>query len=149
MRLISGQPVLQIASQARPDLLLVAEYCVGAGVGEIARVPLIARSDNAVCCGCEPPHVLQDRHRRLVVLSIAMPTLYLSLADSIAIGAGTWTFSPQQSTGWLIGGVLPVEELLFFLLTNTLIGFGMTLVMSSESQVRLRVLVGKTVSPAN
>ena len=88
-------------------------------------------------------------HRRLVALSIAVPTLYLSLADSIAIGAGTWTFSPQKSTGWLIGGVLPVEELLFFLLTNTLIGFGMTLVMSSESQARLRLLVGKTVSSAN
>ncbi len=75
-------------------------------------------------------------HRRLVALSIIVPTLYLSIADSTAIGAGTWTFSPDKSTGWTVVGVLPVEELLFFLLTNTLICFGMTLVMSSESQPR-------------
>ena len=83
------------------------------------------------------------RNRRLVALSILIPTFYLSLADSTAIGAGTWTFDPDKSTGWWIGGLLPVEELFFFLLTNTLIGFGMTLVTSSESQSRVRILIDK------
>lgn len=75
-------------------------------------------------------------YRRLIAIAIAVPTLYLSVADSTAIGFGTWTFSPVKSTGWTIAGILPVEELLFFLLTNTLICFGMALVMSSESQPR-------------
>jgi len=76
------------------------------------------------------------RYRRLIVPAILVPTLYLSVADSTAIGFGTWTFSPVKSTGWTVAGILPVEELLFFLLTNTLICFGMALVMSSESQPR-------------
>ena len=33
---------------------------------------------------------------------------------------------------------LPVEELIFFLLTNTLIVFGMTLALAAESQPRLQ-----------
>jgi lycopene cyclase domain-containing protein len=81
-------------------------------------------------------------HRKLVSLSILVPTLYLSLADSTAIGAGTWTFSPRQSTGWWVGGIVPVEEILFFLLTNTLISFGMTLVLAKESAPRFRALLG-------
>jgi hypothetical protein len=33
-------------------------------------------------------------------------------------------------------GVLPIEEIIFFLLTNTLIVFGATLVLAEESQER-------------
>jgi len=80
-------------------------------------------------------------YRWLVGLTILIPTLYLSVADSTAIGVGTWTFSPEKSSGWWVGGVLPVEEWFFFLLTNILIGFGMTLVMALESQKRFRGLI--------
>lgn len=80
-------------------------------------------------------------HRRKLVLpAILVPTLYLSAMDSLAIQAGTWTINPAQSTGVLLGGVLPVEEFVFFLLTNTLIGFGVTLMLSVESQPRARAL---------
>jgi hypothetical protein len=37
--------------------------------------------------------------------------------------------------------VLPIEEMLFFLGTNLLLVFGVTLVLSPESQRRLRSLV--------
>jgi lycopene beta-cyclase len=88
------------------------------------------------------------RYKRIVLLGLLPPTLYLAAADSVAIGAGTWTIDPAQSLHWLIGGVLPVEEFLFFLVTNTLLVFGMTLVLATESQVRLgewkRRLGGRT-----
>ncbi|MEM7134478.1 MAG: lycopene cyclase domain-containing protein [Chloroflexota bacterium] len=75
------------------------------------------------------------RYRRLVTVGIAVPTIYLCLGDAIAIGAGTWTISPTQSTGLMVGN-LPIEEILFFLITNTLVVFGMVLVMAKESRNR-------------
>lgn len=74
--------------------------------------------------------------RRLVALALIPAVLYLSVADSLAIGSGTWTIDPEQSLNWLLGGVLPFEEFLFFLVTNTLIVFGVTLVQSRESHNR-------------
>lgn len=74
-------------------------------------------------------------HRRLVGLTILPLTIYLSLADALAIGSGTWTIALGQSFNLFIGA-LPVEELLFFLLTNTLIAFGITLLLAPESRTR-------------
>lgn len=65
-------------------------------------------------------------------------TLYLAFADSLAIGDGTWAIDPAQSLGIFIGSALPIEEFIFFLLTNTLLVFGITLVLARESQTRLR-----------
>jgi lycopene cyclase domain-containing protein len=76
------------------------------------------------------------RYRRLVALSLASLTLYLSAADAVAINLGTWTINPEKSFDLLLGGILPIEEFLFFLLTNTLITFGITLVVCQESHVR-------------
>ncbi|PID85553.1 MAG: beta-cyclase [Chloroflexi bacterium] len=76
-------------------------------------------------------------YRRLVLLGIIPPTLYLSFADVLAINSGTWTIDPAQSLNIFIGS-LPVEELIFFLLTNTLLMFGMTLALAAESQPRLQ-----------
>lgn len=78
------------------------------------------------------------RHRWLVLWAILFPTIYLSAADSLAISGGTWTIDPAQSLQQYLGGILPIEELLFFLLTNTMLVFGMTLLLSRESQRRLR-----------
>ena len=63
-------------------------------------------------------------------------TLYLSAADALAINGGIWTINPDKSVDLLLGGILPVEELLFFLLTNTLVTFGITLVMAQASHQR-------------
>jgi lycopene cyclase domain-containing protein len=78
------------------------------------------------------------RYRRLVGLSIASLTLYLSAADTVAINLGTWTINPEKSFDVLLGGILPIEEFLFFLLTNSLITFGIVLVVSRESHLRFR-----------
>jgi lycopene cyclase domain-containing protein len=80
------------------------------------------------------------RYGRLVVPSILGMTAYLCVADFVAIGSGTWAISPDQSLGILLGGVLPLEEVVFFLLTNTLITFGVVLVISHEGQARVRDL---------
>jgi lycopene cyclase domain-containing protein len=76
------------------------------------------------------------RERRAVLIAITATTLYLSLVDTLAIRSGTWTIDPAQSTGILIGG-LPIEELIFFLVTNTLVTLGVTLVLSRASQSRI------------
>ena len=85
-----------------------------------------------------PPIILQLvvgadllwRERRLVLLALLPPIAYLVASDAIAIGQGVWTISPQHSVGILLGNVLPIEEVLFFALTNVVIAFGMTLVLA-------------------
>lgn len=77
------------------------------------------------------------RYRRLVLLALLPATIYLSLADLWAIRAGTWTINPDQSFNLYLAGYLPVEEFIFFLLTNTLLVFGMVLVLACESRERI------------
>jgi lycopene cyclase domain-containing protein len=78
------------------------------------------------------------RHRQLVVLTILPMSLYLSIVDSLAIADSTWTIAPAQSTGIILGGVLPIEEAIFFLVTVTLVTFGMTLFLAEEAQDRMQ-----------
>jgi lycopene cyclase domain-containing protein len=77
------------------------------------------------------------RYRRLVVTAIASLTLYLSLADSLAIGRGIWAIDPAQSLELFLGGVLPIEEFIFFLVTCTLLTFGVVLLWARESYERI------------
>lgn len=79
-------------------------------------------------------------YRRHVLAGILIPTLYLSAADALAIGAGTWTIDPAQSVQVYLLGVLPLEELIFFLLTNTLLIFGIVLIQARESLPRASFL---------
>jgi lycopene cyclase domain-containing protein len=76
-------------------------------------------------------------HRRLVLLSLLPPTFYLCIADALAIGAGTWTINPARSLNVYLGGGLPLEEFVFFTLTNTLVVFGMVLALARESRDRI------------
>ncbi|NUM47947.1 MAG: lycopene cyclase domain-containing protein [Anaerolineales bacterium] len=80
------------------------------------------------------------RYWKLTGLGIVLPTLYLSAMDALAITAGTWTIDPAQSTGAMLGGVLPIEEFVFFTLTNVLVTIGLVLVWAPESQARIAEL---------
>lgn len=73
--------------------------------------------------------------RNLIALSfsLAVPTLYLWLADAYAISAGIWTISPEQTTGLHIFG-LPVEEAIFFLITNVMVVQGVILFAGLEKK---------------
>jgi lycopene cyclase domain-containing protein len=75
------------------------------------------------------------RYRWLIFWALIPATVYLCVADGLAIGSGTWTIDPAQTTGLHIGP-LPLEEGIFFLMTNTLVVFGMVLVLARESQTR-------------
>ncbi|MEO0562232.1 MAG: lycopene cyclase domain-containing protein [Chloroflexota bacterium] len=79
------------------------------------------------------------RHRYAVGIAILSTWLYLSGADALAIESGTWTINPEQSLPILIGGILPIEEAIFFLLTNVLVVFGLTLVIEHASEERIPV----------
>ncbi|NWG05878.1 MAG: lycopene cyclase domain-containing protein [Chloroflexi bacterium] len=76
-------------------------------------------------------------HRKLVFWSILIPGAYLSLTDIVALTDTTWNISKEQTTGILFFGILPLEEVVFFFITNVLIVFGMTLLLANESQERL------------
>jgi lycopene cyclase domain-containing protein len=75
-------------------------------------------------------------YRKLVLWSLFVPGIYLSLMDIVALEAGTWSISPSQTTGILFFGILPLEEMVFFFVTNILLTFGMTLLLASVSQKR-------------
>ena len=83
------------------------------------------------------------REKKIVGLTIFTATLYLSITDSLAIGSGTWTIDPMQSLNIFLGGILPLEELIFFLVTNCLIVFGMTLFLAKESRDRFESMIRK------
>lgn len=66
----------------------------------------------------------------IIIPSVIM-TIYFSIADSISIGQGIWDFDPLQTTGIRIFNI-PLEEILFFLVTNILITEAMILFLPSK-----------------
>ena len=66
--------------------------------------------------------------RRTVALAIAVPTLYFWAIDRYAIDTGIWVLSDGHTMGLAIFG-LPVEEALFFLLTNVFAVQGLVMYM--------------------
>ena len=92
-----------------------------------------------------PPMVLQvafggdilAANWRAVILGIIPPTIYLWTVDLLAIQWGTWTISPSLTTGIKLA-ILPLEEMLFFLVTNIMVVFGITLLLSPQSRQRAR-----------
>lgn len=64
--------------------------------------------------------------RRPMAVTVVAASLYLWVADRLAIGLGIWDISAELTTGVHILG-LPVEEAVFFLLTNILVIQGLIL----------------------
>ncbi|MGA7305281.1 MAG: lycopene cyclase domain-containing protein [Rhodothermales bacterium] len=65
------------------------------------------------------------------IAPLAISTVYLWIADAIAIRLGIWSISDAATVGWQILG-LPVEEMTFFLLTNAMVVFGLVLLDGSS-----------------
>lgn len=72
--------------------------------------------------------------RRVWALGIAVPTLYLWVADRIAIGLGIWDISNVYSFGVDPLG-LPLEEAVFFFLTNVLVVQGYMMLLSRSKLI--------------
>ncbi len=76
---------------------------------------------------------------RLFAVAVALPTLWLWVADRIAIERSIWWISPELTLGWRPLG-LPVEEAVFFLVTNLLVVGGLLLATDARSWRRVREL---------
>ncbi|MEM1056718.1 MAG: lycopene cyclase domain-containing protein [Bacteroidota bacterium] len=71
--------------------------------------------------------------RRRVLWSIAIPTVYLWVADRTAIALGIWDIADATSFGFDPFG-LPIEEATFFFVTNTLIVFGLSMFLPAPDE---------------
>jgi lycopene cyclase domain-containing protein len=67
-------------------------------------------------------------YRKTLLITTALPTLYLWVADAIAIRVGIWTISQEYTLGVSPFG-LPIEEASFFLFTNLLVVKGILLLL--------------------
>ncbi len=70
---------------------------------------------------------------RLLLGAVLIPTLYLSLADALAIRVGIWSLNPELTLNVWIGG-LPLEEAVFFLLTNVMVVQGILMLDSPDDE---------------
>ena len=68
------------------------------------------------------------RWRRTWAWAVAVPTLYLWVADRIALELGIWHISERYTLGADLFG-LPLEEALFFAVTNLLVVQGLMLLL--------------------
>ena len=75
--------------------------------------------------------------REVLARRWAGPTLWLWLADGIAIRAGIWFIRPEFTVGLGLAG-LPLEEMVFFALTNLLVANGWTLALDPVVERRIR-----------
>jgi lycopene beta-cyclase len=64
---------------------------------------------------------------RVLVVAVLLPTIYLSIADSVAIAHGIWLIHGDRTAGLRLGN-LPIEEVIFFLLTNAMVAQSVILV---------------------
>ncbi len=80
---------------------------------------------------------------KIVTVSILSATFYLSFADALAIFDGIWTITSNTSTGIVLFGILPIEEFLFFLVTNILLINTLTLFFNQQSYFRIQRVIHK------
>lgn len=60
------------------------------------------------------------KERVLLGNGLALPTLYLWLADALAIEMGIWKINPDFLLGIYVAK-LPLEEMTFFVITNLMV----------------------------
>ena len=73
-------------------------------------------------------------------LAAVPPTLYLWATDLYAIHGGIWGISPKFTLGWKLFGILPFEEMVFFLITNLLVVTGVLAFLHPASLERVNRL---------
>jgi lycopene beta-cyclase len=64
---------------------------------------------------------------RAIGLPVVVMTAWLVVVDRVGVGSGIWVFGPGKTLGVTVDGVVPVEEALFFLVTNALVAVGLAL----------------------
>ncbi|HEX4926106.1 MAG TPA: lycopene cyclase domain-containing protein [Bdellovibrionales bacterium] len=77
-----------------------------------------------------------SQNKRLYAAAVGLPTIYLWIADALAIHWGIWSISTDYTVGLKVGS-LPVEEAIFFLMTNLLVVQGLWLFLKRESILKV------------
>lgn len=72
--------------------------------------------------------------RKELGLAIAALTSYFWVADSFAIWQGIWAFPENSISGFKLFGILPIEEALFFFVTNCMVVQGFILFTRMDLQ---------------
>ncbi len=67
------------------------------------------------------------RWRRLLVVSVTLATVYLGACDAFALGHGIWSVDKARVVG-IHAGPLPLEELVFYFVTNVMAAQGFVLI---------------------
>ncbi len=81
------------------------------------------------------------RRWKVLLPGILAPTVYLTLVDTFALHATTWTINPTQSLNIFFPLIqVPIEEGIFFLATNTLIVQALILLWMPEARQRVATL---------
>jgi lycopene cyclase domain-containing protein len=75
---------------------------------------------------------------RAALVPAGVMGVYLSVADHLAIREGIWSFGEGKHLGLYIGAV-PLEELLFFVLTSVMVALGLTLFAALLARREVRV----------
>jgi lycopene beta-cyclase len=73
--------------------------------------------------------------RRALLSAILIATTYLSCTDGVAIANGIWTLHRNRILGLQVANV-PIEEIIFFLLTDLLVVQSVLLVYRAPSHSR-------------
>jgi lycopene cyclase domain-containing protein len=77
------------------------------------------------------PYLFLDHARMLIAITVGFG-VYYTLADIVAVRAGTWHFDEKQITGVKLAGLLPWEEIAFFFLTSLLVAQSYLLLLTSD-----------------
>lgn len=67
------------------------------------------------------------RWRRLICVSVLLATAYLGGCDAFALGHGIWRVDPKRVLG-IYAGPLPLEELIFYFVTNIMAAQGFVMI---------------------
>lgn len=78
--------------------------------------------------------------KRIWLMGVLVPTVYLWVIDRIAIANGIWQISDTYTTGLQLFG-LPIEEATFFLVTNLLVVQGLILFLLLETPQQIVKLI--------
>ena len=82
------------------------------------------------------------RRWKVLLPGIILPTLYLIPIDGLLLGLRIWTVNPEQSLALTLPVLrVPIEDVLFFLATNTLIVQSLILLRTPEMRARLGTLL--------
>lgn len=68
------------------------------------------------------------RWRRLICAAVLIATAYLGVCDAFALGHGIWRVDPERVLG-VYAGPLPLEELVFYFVTNIMAAQGFVMIV--------------------